>query len=462
MQFPPWLHRAAGPIVVAALGGCSTTQPWTNAPLAVDEPIRYDGRAQMYDAGRAPDLLVVASFSGGGSRAAAFAHAVLDELDAVPFTWHGRRTTLTREIDLVIGVSGGSVAAAHLALHGPRDHLARFPTDFLKADFQGHLIGTALSPAGLWRQSSPRFGRGQLLAEAFDEVLFAGATFGDLAGLADRPYLIVGATDLSSGAEFDFTSEQFELLCSSIDRVPLSFAVAASSSVPLLFSPLGVQNHRDGCPRPMPTTSARPADPGDNARMRLVKGEFAALASGNRRFIHLIDGGVSDNLGTRRIADYVEQAGGIGAVLTMLGAGPDATGRVLPRIVFVSVNSERRGPLPLDRSGDVPSMLAVLDAMIYSGLGRQSDETSLVFADSIVQWRRELRSLSPGKDVDIFSIEVKLSDLDDLDLRERVLAIPTAFRITDDDVVLLRQAAQRSLRQSEDFGRFLRSVGASR
>jgi hypothetical protein len=127
----------------------------------------------------------------------------------------------------------------------------------------------------------------------------------------------------------------------------------------------------------------------------------------------------------------------------------------------VSVNSERRGPLPLDRSGDVPSTLAVLDAMIYSGLGRQSDETSLVFADSVAEWRRELKALSGSRDVDIFSIEVKLSDLDDPDLRERVLAIPTAFRISEADTALLRQAAQRSLRQSADFGRFLRSVGAS-
>jgi NTE family protein len=274
-------------------------------------------------------------------------------------------------------------------------------------------------------------------------------------------HLIDGATDLSSGAEFDFTSAQFELLCSSIDRVPLSFAVAASSSVPLLFSPLGVQNHRDGCPRPAPVATGQQADPGDNARMRLVKGEFAALASGNRHFIHLIDGGVSDNLGTRRIADYVEQVGGIGAVLAILGAGPDTPGREPKRIVFVSVNSERRGPLPLDRSGDVPSTLAVLDAMIYSGLGRQSDETSLVFADSVAQWRRELKALSGSRDVDIFSIEVKLSDLDDPDLRDRVLAIPTAFRISEADTALLRQAAQRSLQQSADFGRFLSSVGVS-
>jgi predicted acylesterase/phospholipase RssA len=58
---------------------------------------------------------------GGGSRAAALAHATLAELDEIKFKWNGRETSLTREIDVVTGVSGGSIAAAHLALHGARN-----------------------------------------------------------------------------------------------------------------------------------------------------------------------------------------------------------------------------------------------------------------------------------------------------------------------------------------------------
>jgi NTE family protein len=458
MKLPPWSARVALVVAIATTVGCSTSRPWINTALEPGEAIAYDGRAQMFDPSRAPDLLVVTSLSGGGSRAAAFAHAVIGELDAAPFAWRGRKTTLAREIDMVIGVSGGSVAAAHMALHGVGDHLQRFPGDFLQVDFQSRLWQAALSPQGLVRLGSPDFGRGQVLAEELDAALFGGADFGRLAALAGRPYLIVGATDLSSGAEFDFTSDQLELLCSSIDRVPLSFAVAASSSVPLVFSPLTVQNHREGCARA--TSAGQPASPDDSARVRLVKGEFAALASGRRHYVHLIDGGVSDNLGTRRIADYVAQVGGIGAVLALLDAGADAPARTPRRIVFVSVDSERRGPLPIDERSTVPTTLEVLDAMIYGGLGRQSIETSLVFADSVALWRHELRSLAhAGTDVDIFSIEVALSTLEDTALRDRVLAIPTAFRISIEDQALLREAARQSLQQSADFHRFMESVG---
>lgn len=82
-----------------------------------------------------------------------------------------------------------------------------------------------------------------------------------LAALPGRPYLMIGATDLSTGTVFDFTSEQLGRLCSSIDRVPLAFAVAASSAVPLLFSPLTLHSHRGSARRGAKRPSNRMARP---------------------------------------------------------------------------------------------------------------------------------------------------------------------------------------------------------
>jgi len=75
--------------IVLGIVACSTTRPWSNEPLGAQEAVQYDGLAQLFDFSRLPDLLVVVTFSGGGSSAAAFAHAVLSELDAVPFVWRG-------------------------------------------------------------------------------------------------------------------------------------------------------------------------------------------------------------------------------------------------------------------------------------------------------------------------------------------------------------------------------------
>ncbi len=455
----------AGTLMVALVtSGCSSVRPWSNGPLQAQETVRYDGLAQLFDSSRLPDMLVVANFSGGGSRAAAFAHAVLSELDAAPFRWRGRETTLAREIDMVTGISGGSVAAAHLALHGAPEHLARFEADFLAVDFQGQLVNAIFAPRNVHRVSSPWFGRGHVLAEALDATLFKGATFGQLAQLGGRPYLIIGATDLSTGAPFNFTSDRMALLCSSIDWVPLSAAVASSSAVPLLLSPITLQNHSEGCAQspvagPGSTTTA-----GDPARVRLAKAESDSIARGQRRFIHLVDGGLSDNLGTRRLTDYVAKAGGIGAVMAMLGAGRAGEAPVPPRIVLLSVNSESNVGMAIDQQGEVPGMVDVLNAVAFGGLGRFSKETSLLFSDAVEQWRKELRAdprWAPSAGADIFSIELKLTDLDDPDLTQRLHAIPTAFRISDADRALLRQAARRGLAQSADFKRFVQSLPAA-
>lgn len=419
----------------------------------------YDGRAQLLDSSRNPDLLVVASFSGGGSRAAAFAHAVLTELQSETFTWRGKPTNLAREIDAVAGVSGGSVAAAHLALHGVDESLRRFPQEFLAVDFQGMLVRATLAPTNLFRLSSPWFGRGHVLAEKLDETLFKGATFGTLATLKSHPYLMIGATDLSTGADFDFTSEQLGRLCSSIDRVPLAFAVASSSAVPLVFSPLTLHSHSSFCADRGEQASAQASNATDSARVRMIRQEQNAMGQPARRFIHLVDGGLADNLGTRRITDYVAQAGGIGPVLRSLGL-VDPSGQSVPRrIVFIAVNSERELDMKLDTREEVPPVRSVLDALVNAGLGRTSRETSLIFSDAVAQWRREIQSTPGlGSSADIYSIELKIGDVDDKALRDRLRAIPTTFSITPSQLDDLRAAAKASLRASREFQRLLNSI----
>ena len=101
-------------------------------------------------------------------------------------------------------------------------------------------------------------------------------------------------------------------------------------------------------------------------------------------------------LGTRRITDYVAQVGGIGAVLHALREGHSQSDPLPQHIVFIAISSEQQGPLPIDQRGEVPTMLEVADAVIYSGLGRTSHETSLVFSEAVEKWRGELEALRPG------------------------------------------------------------------
>lgn len=133
------------------------------------------------------------------------------------------------------------------------------------------------------------------------------------------------------------------------------------------------------------------------------------------------------------------------------------------RIVFIAVNSEREVDLAMDTSDEVPSPLAVLDALIQAGLGRSSKETSLVFSDAVAQWRREIQA-SPGlgSDADVYAIELRLSDVADPSLREQLLGIQTSFRINEAQQGALREAARQTLAASAEFRRLRNSVPGTR
>jgi NTE family protein len=104
----------------------------------------------------------------------------------------------------------------------------------------------------------------------------------------------------------------------------------------------------------------------------------------------------------------------------------------------------------------VPGTVAVLGALVNGNLGRHSRETEFVFNEAIDHWRAELQV--DGADVDVHLIEVDLASLADTALRDRVLSIPTAFRISDDDQKSLVLAARASLAASREFERFMHSV----
>ena len=149
------------------------------------------------------------------------------------------------EVDLVTGVSGGSFTALAYGLYGDK-LFDLYETGFLKRDVQGTLIARALNPGNWGSLSSETWGRSELAATFYDEILFHGATFADL----DRgtgPQILASATDISTGARLGFTQYAFDFLCSDMNAVPLSRAAAASSAVPFVLSPVTLNNYGGRC-----------------------------------------------------------------------------------------------------------------------------------------------------------------------------------------------------------------------
>jgi len=181
--------------------------------------------------GLVSDTLIVVAFSGRGTRAAAFAFGALEAMRDTEFTVGGRKTRMLDEVDIINGVSGGSFTVLSYALCLFTEYERRF----LKRDVQGELVSRVFNALRWPGLSSPTFGRSELAEDYCDEILFDGATFGDLVD-TERPIAVASATDPSTGARFAFVQTNWDLICSDLSKVRLSRAARRRPRCPSSFA----------------------------------------------------------------------------------------------------------------------------------------------------------------------------------------------------------------------------------
>ncbi len=426
---------------VIAVAGCSDHYP-VNPPLKHWDPHAGYRLSRLKDDTSANSMLVVLMFSGGGTRAASLAYGTLEALREVEVTIEGRKRRLLDEVDVIIGVSGGSVTAAYYGLYHERI-FTDFEQRFLRRDVQGEL--KQLLATNIHRITSSRFGRGDLLAEYLDREVFTGATFDHLAQRA-RPFVLIGATDLTLGERFVFDQDQFDLLCADLGPLPVARAVAASAALPPYFSPITLWNYAGDCGFQPPEWFFAP--PSDDAEGRRRKRQVDALRTyldrEMRPYVHILDGGLVDNLGTRGPLDDVATAG-VEALL-------DETGKNrLTHAVLISVDAEPGPRYDLNRSADVPGPAASLDAF-RAAVGMNSFETREHLRQAAEEWLDAMPHAANVKPRFYF-IEVSLRAIKDSEDRTRMLAIPTSFSLEGNSVDQLRTVAGRLLRDSPDLQR---------
>jgi NTE family protein len=446
------------------VAACSSAHYAINPPLAqVDSQKGY--RLQRFVALDPDDsLLLHVSFSGGGLRATALGLGVLDELRDTPVHWDGRNERLFDQIDIVMGLSGGSMLVGALAMGGDAG-LARLEEALLQGSPQSEFARSLLSPATLWRLASPNFGRSDAFERFLDDRLFHGTTFADLSEHPRKPFAVIYASDMINGNRFEFVQEQFDFLCSDLGGVKLARAVAASSAVPLLLSPVTFWNHVRGAPeqdcgQPLLRQAARAHPAAANSRRIGELESYRELkGDGPRRpFIHLVDGGLADNVSARGPTDYIGQFGGIVSSARFAGY------RRLRRVVFIVVNAETSARAPEDLSPKVPGPLRTAFALADIPINRNSDMALGQMRATVQAWRDEVRQAQArgeetpfADDVEFHLIEVSL-DSPEPALGERLKAIPTTLELPETDVALLREHARQGLRSSPQFRTMLRSL----
>ena len=256
------------------------------------EPATVSRRARQANPDK--ENLVVLAFSGGGTRAAAFSYGVLEFLrDTEVVGPKGNKVRLLDAVDVITGVSGGSFTALAYGLYGDK-LFAEYEQRFLKRDVQGEIVSRTFSPANWGKLSGTAWGRSELASELYDEILFNNATFGDL-NRGKGPFIMASATDISTGSRFVFNQRVFDIICSDLNAVHLSRAAAASSAVPVVLSPVTINNYGGTCNattpafleavsrRRQPAATRRTGDPLAQGRNGVRRRRPSALSPSRRR-----------------------------------------------------------------------------------------------------------------------------------------------------------------------------------
>ncbi len=441
---------AAGCALSLAIGGCASFQV-VNEPLEQVDPTR-GYRQSLKHRGREPGgVWLSLAFSGGGTRAAAFAYGVMEELRDTLVTIEGKPVQLVHEIDVISAVSGGTFPAVYYGLFGDRI-FEDFEEKFLNRNIQRALFFQALRPWNLLRLFSPYLTRSMLASQYYDRKVFDGATFADLAA-APGPHIHINATDLSHGYRFTFSQGQFDVICSNLDVLPVATAVAASSAVPVLLTPITLRNFAGTCGFVLPKLIEDALQLRGMDRRRYEAAlSFADFVDTDRReFIHLVDGGIADNLGLRFSIELTAAAGGADRVREAMGVeAPE-------HFVLIVVNAETDPDPSIDLSAASPSLASMMSSISGSQIRRYNLETLLLVQDSMDRWAADL-SRGGQHAIKPYLIDVSFDSIPDQERRSYFKLIPTSFFLDDTTVQDLREAGRRLLREEPNFQRLLEAL----
>lgn len=457
--------------LLIATVGCGSFP--VNPPLdKFDSQVGYRFENLQLGAKNSEDLFVILTFSGGGTRAAALSYGVLKALKQTRIQWKGEQKSLLDEVDMISSVSGGSFTSAYYALHRKAIFDGEYEKVFLKHDIQGDLKSSALNPANWLDLAGSSFSRSDLAAEYYNEKIFKGATFDALVKMNSRPFLMINATDMSLGSQFLFIQDQFDLFCSDLSRLNIARAVAASSAFPGLLSPLTFKNYAGHCDfvdYPWVTTAEkdRRLNVERSKRAEDRRSYYEVDTDESREYIHLIDGGVSDNIGLRGPLHALSSLDPTYSILRSIN------NREIKKVLVIVVNAATSPDSDRDREAEVPGVFDTLysaatipidkfSAAITTLLKRHFQIYNNAFeslnqCDAMLKQSCGKSSLKPKQlpAVDLYVSEVAFSFLADPLERRKFQNVGTNFHLSDEEVDSVVEVGCRLLAGDPDFKKLI-------
>ncbi|HEY8666345.1 MAG TPA: patatin-like phospholipase family protein [Tepidisphaeraceae bacterium] len=409
----------------------SDTEPDATA-IAVTAPATAPGVPRPASPDDRDGYFVGIAISGGGSRSANFSAACMLQL---------QRVGLLQRADYISSVSGGSLTAAYYCVCDDQDWNAGNLQRKLSHGFATDIIVDTFTPWNFFALIFSDYDRSDLLAKTLRRNLFTrrgrALTYNDLR--ADRPHLLINATNLQSGRRFIFCNETFDELNSNLKDYPIAYAVAASASFPIVMHQVTLR-------------------------------DYSTIF---KQYQHLIDGGVTDNLGIQTLVETYEAQ--IAAARANGRADPYPHGALL-----ICLDARTQFDARLSDKGDIGFIQSLRTGTNLTSTALLTRAGSATLSEIILkhspdeataaELRKAMRTLDDsgflrlrdrtGHDMRV--VRYALADVNQLksipfrSFSEKLNGIATYFNIDDTEVYNLYQAAE--LLMKEKFETRLREI----
>ena len=418
------------PILLLALAGCASSLHVRNEE-ATGVPGAWPDE-HLFDPGR---MVLGLALSGGGTRAASLGYGVMKGLEAIPVPLPGGGTSnLLKEVDYISSVSGGSFASAFYTLFQDDPRWGeRFEEKVLRKHLEDDIVSRLLNPANFFPVLFTDYTRTDVAAEYYGEEIFDGKRMRDL---PRHPWLILNATDMVTGIRFEFASDYFVCLGSDLSSFPVGHAVTASSAFPVAFKPVTLKSFgqkSEGCI----TNRDRgyiEANFTDFYRRNMAQRKIKYLSQDSAHYIHLSDGGITDNLGLQGLLERFRD----GPLANRMRSGQ------VKGVLFIAVNSANASDVTSGERRAAPSITEVIARSMDLMLENATARTSTVFFDRVNESVKEgeCAFFAHGQ---CFFIDVKFNDVKDKTTRDLLEGIGTRLQLTDREVDALIDAGQTLL-----------------
>jgi hypothetical protein len=283
---------------------------------------------------------------------------------------------------------------------------------------------------------------------------------------------MINATDMTLGAQFDFTQDQFDLLCSNLSSFPIARAVASSSAFPGLLSPITLKNYAGSCnyrePAWVPNAFAdRDVTTRRYATAIHLRSYFDAA---ERPYIHLLDGGIVDNIGLRGPLYSATSTDSPWSVLRMVNQNK------IRKIVVIAVNAKTEPHTKLDKKETAPNLLNVAMTVATVPMDNYSFDTIGLLKENLDQWKKDTQVRKDCKDllksscpraklpsgdlpeVEFYPVVISFDSLEDPKERDFFNNLPTTFSLPSETIDRLRAVASKLLTESPEYQRLLKDL----